>query len=185
MMIIYTECINDAEFLAVKNLIIQIDSNSYVDLWSIHIVLCYEFEQKGAKPPRVAEAIFGLGISENTNYNLLFKIFIIFFVLISSCRPLFQEGKTASLPALGTMTFTSISLLGSCHILSGLRSILKSCLLHGKKHLYALILFFRQERTNTIELEVNNAYDNQRASNDKAYLTPANNGSVHYYSTID
>mgnify|MGYP001803453068 CR=1 FL=1 len=39
MMIIYTECINDAEFLAVKNLIIQIDSNSYVDLWSIHIGL--------------------------------------------------------------------------------------------------------------------------------------------------
>ena len=38
-MIIYTECINDAEFLAVKNLIIQIDSNSYVDLWSIHIGL--------------------------------------------------------------------------------------------------------------------------------------------------
>ena len=42
-----------------------------------------------------------------------------------------------------------------------------------------------------IELEVNNAHESQRAPDDEAYLTPVNNsvdvnnGSVHYYSTID
>ena len=42
-----------------------------------------------------------------------------------------------------------------------------------------------------IELEINNADDNQRVPDEEAYLTPVNNsvdvniGSVHYYSTID
>ena len=42
-----------------------------------------------------------------------------------------------------------------------------------------------------IELEINNADDYQRATDEEAYLTPVNNsvdvniGSVHYYSTID
>ena len=98
---------------------------------------CYEFEQKGVKPPRVELALnWGHIWTRHFWKHILqpFEIFLNFFVLNSSCRPLFQEGKTASLPALGTMRFTSISLRGSCHICSWINGIIWT-------EIYSQILF--------------------------------------------
>ena len=128
------------------------------------------------------ESIFGLSISVNAYdiTNICLTIIWIFpFLFLFQLSAPYSRGNNCQICNWHSEhhrnCFAVVIYTHGRMALYWLRTTFRSWLLYGKQHLFASILFFRQERRNMIELEVNNPNENQRAPYDEAYLIPMNN----------